>query len=118
MDPRTRRADVKPSQWLTVAAAVGLLVILMFVAWVWWSARHDEVPVDPPPTAAVVATWTPTRVPVVVLTSPPTATSLPLVRILDTPVPTATETPAPTMTPTVRPSMVQRGAIDPERRPT
>jgi hypothetical protein len=118
MNPRTRLANVRPATWLTVAAAVGLLLILMFVAWVWGSARHDEVPVDPTPTAAVVATWTQTAVPVIVLTSPPTATmapsatSLPFVRILDTPVPTATEAP------TVRPSMVQRGAIDPERRPT
>jgi hypothetical protein len=112
MDPRTRRADVKPSTWLTISAFVALLILLLF----GWCVRADAPATDPTP--APVATWTETPVPVVVLTSPPTATSLPLVRILDTPVPTATETPAPTMTPTVRPSMVQRGAIDPERRPT
>jgi hypothetical protein len=115
MDPRTRPADVTPSQWLTVAAAVGLLLILMFAAWVWWSARHDEVPADPTPTAAVVATWTKTPVPVIVLTSPPTATtapsatSLPFVRIVPTEAPTATETSRPTETPVARPSMVQKG---------
>jgi hypothetical protein len=118
MDPRTRRADVKPSTWLTISAFVALLILLLF----GYCVRADVPATDPTP--APVATWTETPVPVVVLTSPPTATplptatSLPLVRILDTPVPTATETPAPTMTPTVRPSMVQRGAIDPERRPT
>jgi hypothetical protein len=115
MDPRTRPANVRPTTWLTVAAAVSLLLILMFAAWVWWSARHDEVPADPTPTAAVVATWTKTPVPVIVLTSPPTATtapsatSLPFVRIVPTEAPTATETSRPTETPVARPSMVQKG---------
>jgi serine/threonine protein phosphatase PrpC len=120
--PAATVAGTRRGTFRTIAASIGLLLLVGFAAWAFstFAGGNTGIPVTPgnPASTAIAPSPVPSMLPAVIIT--PTATALPS----PTPTlePTATNTPEPTHTPTVAPTNTPEPTATetpvPTRRPT